>query len=86
MSDDKGPDEKLLTVASHDPRWQDLHTLEDVPDHLLQEISHFFATYKDLERKFVEVRGWRGRDETMRLLDEARERWPGPSPTVEWPR
>ncbi|MEX2563236.1 MAG: inorganic diphosphatase, partial [Nitriliruptoraceae bacterium] len=23
MSDDKGPDEKILTVADHDPRWRD---------------------------------------------------------------
>jgi inorganic pyrophosphatase len=30
--------------------------------------QHFFATYKDLERKFVEVRGWRGRDDAMRVL------------------
>ena len=86
MSDDKGPDEKLLTVASHDPRWRDLHRLEDVPEHLLAEISHFFATYKDLERKFVEVRGWRGRDDAMRLLEEATARWPGPDETHDWPR
>jgi inorganic pyrophosphatase len=86
MTDDKGPDEKLLTVASHDPRWQGLHTLEDVPDHLKQEIGHFFATYKDLERKFVEVRGWRGREDALRVLAESRERWPGPVAPEAWPR
>ena len=86
MTDDKGPDEKLLTVASHDPRWRDLHRLEDVPDHLQQEILHFFQTYKDLERKFVEVRGWSGRDEAMRVLDEARARWPGHTEPEPWPR
>ena len=86
MTDDKGPDEKLLTVASHDPRWRDLHRLEDVPDHLQQEILHFFQTYKDLERKFVEVRGWSGRDEAMRVLEEARARWPGHTEPEPWPR
>jgi inorganic pyrophosphatase len=86
MTDDKGPDEKLLTVASNDPRWRDLHTLDDVPDHLRQEIQHFFATYKDLERKFVEVRGWRERDDAMRVLEEARARYRGHTATEPWPR
>lgn len=86
MSDDKGPDEKLLTVASHDPRWRDLHTIDDVPDHLIQEISHFFSTYKDLERKFVEVRGWCGRDDAMRVLEEAQARYPGYHDPEAWPR
>jgi inorganic pyrophosphatase len=86
MTDDKGPDEKLLTVASHDPRWRDLHSLDDVPDHLRQEISHFFATYNDLERKFVEVRGWRGRDDAMQVLRESRERWSGPTAPTAWPQ
>jgi inorganic pyrophosphatase len=31
MSDDKGPDEKILTVADHDPRWANLRFLNDVP-------------------------------------------------------
>jgi inorganic pyrophosphatase len=74
MSDDKGPDEKLLTVADHDPRWQDLHDLADVPSHLRDEIAHFFGIYKDLERKLVEVRGWRGREEALTTLAEARVR------------
>ncbi len=86
MTDDKGPDEKLLTVASHDPRWRHLHTIDDVPDHLRHEIQHFFATYKDLEAKFVEVRGWRGRDEAMQVLEDSRARFPGPTDPAPWPR
>jgi inorganic pyrophosphatase len=74
MSDDKGPDEKLLTVADHDPRWLGLNELSDVPPHLLDEIAHFFGIYKDLEQKLVEVRGWRDRVTARRVLVEARER------------
>jgi inorganic pyrophosphatase len=86
MSDDKGPDEKILTVADEDPRWQDLRFLEDVPQHLLDEIAHFFGIYKDLEQKLVEVRGWRGRDEALRTIAEARERYEGPLESVDYPR
>lgn len=88
MADDKGQDEKLLTVASHDPRWEGLHTLEDVPSHMREEISHFFATYKQLERREVEVRGWRDRATALEVLAASRERWMGAErthPSV-WPR
>lgn len=76
MSDDKGPDEKVLTVADHDPRWRGLHTIDDVPVHLLDEIAHFFAIYKDLEQKLVEVRGWRSQAAAMRVIAEAHDRAP----------
>jgi hypothetical protein len=32
------------------------------------------------------VRGWRGRDEAMRVLEEASARFPGPTTPVPWPR
>ena len=76
MSDDKGVDEKILTVADHDPRWRHLGTIDDVPDHLLDEIGHFFAIYKDLEQKQVQIRGWKGPDVAMQVVEEARERLP----------
>ncbi|MEX0831674.1 MAG: inorganic diphosphatase [Nitriliruptoraceae bacterium] len=76
MSDDKGPDEKILTVADHDPRWRDLRSLDAVPQHLLDEVAHFFAIYKDLEQKLVEVRGWRSRADAMDVIAQARDRAP----------
>jgi inorganic pyrophosphatase len=85
MKDDKGRDEKILTVADHDPRWRNLRFLRDVPDHLLDEIAHFFGIYKDLEQKLVEVHGWRNREEALQVIDEARERYEGPPETVTYP-
>jgi inorganic pyrophosphatase len=85
MSDDKGPDEKILTVANMDPRWKNLRFLHDVPSHLLDEIAHFFSIYKDLEQKLVDVRGWRERDEALRTIAEARERYEGPHEAVRYP-
>ncbi|MFA9432347.1 inorganic diphosphatase [Egicoccus sp. AB-alg2] len=85
MSDDKGPDEKILAVADHDPRWRDLRELEDVPQHLLDEIAHFFEIYKDLEQKLVDVRGWRDRQAALQVIAEARERFPGPAEVVRYP-
>jgi inorganic pyrophosphatase len=85
MSDDKGPDEKILTVADHDPRWRSLRFLGDVPSHLLDEIAHFFGIYKDLEQKLVEVRGWRNREDALQVIEDARARYEGPLDTVSYP-
>ena len=86
MSDDKGIDEKILAVADEDPRWKDLRVLDDVPAHLLAEIAHFFAIYKDLEQKKVDVRGWEPREHALEIIREARERYTGPAETIPYPR
>jgi inorganic pyrophosphatase len=62
MRDDAGPDAKVLAVPAEDPRWAGMEDLEDMPEHLLDEIRHFFEAYKMLEPgKFSEVRDWQGR-------------------------
>ena len=71
MADDKGPDEKLLTVPLHDPHWNHLHALDEVPPHLLVEIVHFFTVYKELEDKTVESFGWRNAESGRDVLAEA---------------
>ena len=61
MSDEKGPDAKVLCVASHDERWDTVRDLGDVDRHLLDEIEHFFEFYKTIEPgKLTETRGWEG--------------------------
>ncbi len=75
MSDEKGPDAKILTVPESDPRWQHIHHLDDVPGHLLDEILHFFSIYKDLEQKKVDVHGWAGREEALEEVSASRDRF-----------
>jgi inorganic pyrophosphatase len=75
MADDKGQDEKLLGVATTDPRFKHVETLDDVPPHILKEIAHFFEVYKDLEGKETRIDGWKGREEAERILKEAIERY-----------
>jgi inorganic pyrophosphatase len=66
---DRGvPDEKILAVPTQDPLQEEYRELEDVPRHLLVEIEHFFHTYKDLEGKRVEMRGWEDRPGAYRTI------------------
>ncbi len=75
MRDEKGPDAKILCVPLADPFWNYLERLVDVPPHLLKEIEHFFAVYKDLEEKKVGVEGWQDRNAAVREILESRERF-----------
>ena len=75
MSDEKGPDEKILAVPTGDPRFADVKTLDDLPQHWRLEIQTFFDSYKDLEGgKGATVRGWRGTRDAWAAIDEARRR------------
>ena len=71
MEDEKGLDEKVLAVPTHDPRFSEYKTLRDVPEHLLREIAHFFGTYKALEKKkWAKVGGWKGTEDTLQLIED----------------
>ena len=75
MEDDKGVDDKILCVPLQDPAWNDLEELEDINQPLRDEISHFFSVYKDLEQKKVKVDGWYSREDALKEIDEARQRY-----------
>lgn len=71
MWDEKGEDDKILCVPINDPQWNWLNSLEDVPDHLLREIEHFFQVYKELEEKKTGVEGWEDLEAARRVIGEA---------------
>jgi inorganic pyrophosphatase len=72
MTDEKGPDEKLLCVALKDPRYGYRKSISELNDHTLKEIHHFFTVYKDLEDKFVEVRNWHDRPKAIEIIEKYR--------------
>ena len=71
MRDDKGVDHKVLCVPVSDPLWSHIHMLEQVPEHMLVEIEHFFNVYKTLENKITETEGWEGEDSAAKVVAEA---------------
>lgn len=72
MHDDKGVDDKIVCVPTHDPGWNHAETLDDIPVQLQKEISHFFSVYKELEGKQVRVEGWRTREEAFEVIAEGK--------------
>ena len=75
MEDEKGVDDKVLCVPCHDPTWNKLEVLDDLPTQLRDEIAHFFSIYKDLEQKKVKVDGWYPREEALAEIEASRARF-----------
>jgi inorganic pyrophosphatase len=73
MIDDDEPDQKILAVPNKNPRFDQIHTIDQVFPHKLREIEHFFAIYKELEGKKTQMRGWRGPKEARDLIRTSRE-------------
>ena len=75
MTDEKGPDEKVLCVPLGDPSFERIRDIHDVNAELRDEIEHFFQRYKDLEpTKQTETRGWGNRSEATEIVVAARAR------------
>ena len=82
MTDEKGGDDKVLTVPATDPRMAHLRDIGDVSEFDRLEIQHFFETYKDLEPcKSVEGAEWVGREEAEREINASVERARDEAPT-----
>jgi inorganic pyrophosphatase len=75
MSDEKGPDDKIVCVPLHDPYWNHYEEVNDLPELLRQEIEQFFSIYKVLEQKKVEVGDWRSREEAEVEIRTSEERF-----------
>ena len=75
MRDDKGEDDKIVCVPHHDPGWNHAETLDDIPDQLQKEITHFFSVYKQLEGKEVDVDGWKTLEEALEVIEDGKQLW-----------
>ena len=78
MEDEAGQDEKILAVPSRSvtPFYDDINEYQDLPQIMLDKISHFFEQYKALEpKKWVKVTGWEDSKKAKELILEAVERY-----------
>ncbi len=63
MTDEGGEDAKLVAVPVDKitPLYKHVESVRDLPEITLNQISHFFEHYKDLEAgKWVKIEGWEG--------------------------
>lgn len=69
MSGEEGIEPNIFAVPDGDPRFEDISTLEDLPEQNLREIEQFFIAFKRLEGdEEAEASGWRGLEETLETI------------------
>ena len=73
MVDDGDSDAKIVAVPVGDPRWNNVHDLSDVNPHTIEEIEHFFLTYKQMQKKIVTIDSIGGADEAKKAFDRAKK-------------
>ncbi len=56
MYDNNELDEKIIAVPLGDPSYKDYDDIEQLPNHVFDEMMHFFEVYKTLEHKVTSVK------------------------------
>lgn len=77
MTDESGIDAKILAVPVDKicVAYRGVKDLHGLPPLLLEQIAHFFAHYKDLEKnKWVKIDGWVGVEEAKQEIADSVQR------------
>lgn len=73
MIDSGDADDKIIAVPVDDPRWNEVKDLSDINAHTLKEIEHFYATYKKIQNKVVEVKGFKSRTDAILAFERGKK-------------
>ena len=73
MVDNEEGDQKVLAVPNRNPRYDQIHTMDQVFPHVKREIEHFFTIYKELEGRIARMEGWGGPKEARRAILRSRQ-------------
>ena len=68
MIDQGEVDEKIIAIASDDPSLNSYKDIKELPDHIFNEISHFFSVYKQLEGKKTVIKETLGKKKAMEII------------------
>lgn len=73
MVDQMRPDQKILAVPNRNPRFESIHTVDQVFPHVIREIEYFFSIYKELQGMKTKMEGWAGPREARKVITESRQ-------------
>jgi len=75
MVDGNEKDEKIIALPFGDPTYAGFRDICDLPEHIFAEMKHFFTVYKALENKETYVTEIVGRDEAIKIVEAAIEKY-----------
>ena len=71
MLDNGRNDEKIIAIPFDDPSYNMYKSINDLPAHIFEEMRHFFAVYKMLERKETAVNEVENRETAVAVIEKA---------------
>ena len=75
MNDGGDEDEKIIAISKKDPYLNGYNDISALPNHISDEIKHFFEVYKQLEYRETVVEKILGRQEAEKIIKKAKENY-----------
>ena len=71
MIDNGKSDEKIIAIPFSDPTYNHYTDIDQLPNHIFDEMKHFFRVYKNLENKETAVNEVQNRSEATKVIAQA---------------
>ncbi len=68
MKDSGKFDEKIISIPFNDPNYNGYKDISELPEHLFDEMRHFFSIYKSLEGKETVVDEVQNREKAIEII------------------
>jgi inorganic pyrophosphatase len=71
MIDNDSIDEKIIAIPFNDPTYNTYQSVYELPNHIFNEMQHFFKVYKELENKETAVNEMKDRNEAIEIVKQS---------------
>ena len=75
MIDNGRNDEKIIAIPFNDPYYNIYKDIDELPNHVFDEMRHFFAVYKNLENKKTAVNEVNDYKASLEIINKAIENY-----------
>lgn len=71
MTDNNSSDEKIIAIPFSDPVYNVYKDISELPEHIFDEMRHFFTVYKNLENRETAVSEVMGRETAVKIIEKS---------------
>ena len=64
-------DDKIIAIPFSEPNYNNIQNIDELPQHIFDEIMHFFTVYKQLENKQTDVQSLSDRENAVKIIQDA---------------
>ena len=75
MVDNEEADEKIIAIPFEDPTYNSYRSIEALPNHIFNEMQHFFTVYKELEGMATAVSKAKGQRDAVEIIKKCMKKY-----------